>query len=164
MGGGILPIAFYKGQIFFLFGREYINTTENGKTWEDAGLWSDFGGAKEKRETFKQTAIREGYEETGGFLGSKTKIKNAVNNSICNMTSGGYRSHVIIVDYDPSLPKRFGAKFTSIKNNSPHLIRKKGLYEKDMVKWFSYDDVKREARTFRPWYYKEIVTELLEIF
>ena len=37
MGGGILPVAIYKGKIYFLFSREYIN----GKP--DGGLWSDFG-------------------------------------------------------------------------------------------------------------------------
>jgi hypothetical protein len=164
MGAGILPIAFYKGHIYFLFGREYINSVENGKKWEGAGLWSDFGGSKEKNENYKTTAIREGIEETGGILGTKTDIKRLVENSICEITKNGYRTFIVIIDYDKSLPKRFRNKFMSIKNNKPHLIQKNGLYEKDMVKWFSYDSIKRKSNTFRPWYYNEILKELLTLF
>ena len=164
MGAGILPIAFYKGHIYFLFGREYINSLENGKKWKDAGLWSDFGGAKEKNENYKDTAIREGMEETGGILGTKADIKSLVENSICEITKNGYRTFVVIIEYDKSLPKGFRKKFMSIKNNKPHLIQKNGLYEKDMVKWFSYDDIKLKSNTFRPWYYNEIIKELLTLF
>ena len=74
MGAGILPIAFYKGKIYFLFSREELNADS------DPGLWSDFGGAKDNNESFFETAVREGYEETGGFLGSKKGIENLIQN------------------------------------------------------------------------------------
>ena len=67
MGAGVLPIAFYKGRIFFLFSREYINGTT------DPGLWSDFGGSEENNESNKETALRECYEEANNILGSKKK-------------------------------------------------------------------------------------------
>ena len=65
MGGGILPVAFYKGKIYFLFSREY------SKSKNKKGLWSDFGGSREKGETYEETAIREGHEESNYILGSK---------------------------------------------------------------------------------------------
>ncbi len=74
MGGGILPVAFYKGKIYFLFSREQINSTV------DSGLWSDFGGASEKGESFFQAASREAHEESSGFLGSLKNIENIIEN------------------------------------------------------------------------------------
>ena len=68
MGGGILPIAFHKGKIYFLFSREY------SKNKTKKGLWSDFGGSREKGETYEETAIREGHEESNYILGSKKDI------------------------------------------------------------------------------------------
>ena len=41
-------------------------------------------------------------------------------------------------------------------NEHPEKIRKKGLYEKDMIKWFSYDELKKKIQDFRPWYRKFI--------
>ena len=69
MGAGVLPIAFHKGRIFFLFSREYINSKE------DAGLWSDFGGSKDNNENYKETAIRECFEESDNILGTKKKYR-----------------------------------------------------------------------------------------
>ena len=57
MGAGILPIAIHNNIIYLLFSREYIHSKVDG------GLWSDFGGARENNETYKETAIREGWEE-----------------------------------------------------------------------------------------------------
>ena len=71
MGAGILPVALYKGEVYFLFGRESRHIDHKA-----SGLWSDFGGSREKNETYKQTAIREGYEESSGFLGTKKQIEN----------------------------------------------------------------------------------------
>ncbi len=73
MGGGILPVAFHKGKIYFLFSREY------SKSKTKRGLWSDFGGSKEKGETLLETAIREGFEENkkvciAGRLVTKRKM------------------------------------------------------------------------------------------
>ena len=166
MGAGILPIAFFKGKIYFLFGREYIQAIEpDGSLFKDAGKWSDFGGAKDNKETYKETAIREGYEETGGFIGSKKKIKELINNSIHSVTKGGYKSYIVILKYDKDLPRKFRKKFLSIKNNNPELICKNGLYEKDMIKWFSYQDIKNSPKNmFRSWYYNHIIKNILDVF
>ena len=66
MGGGILPVAFINNHPYFLFSREALIAKE------DPGKWSDFGGSKEGKESYRETAIREGWEESNGFLGTKT--------------------------------------------------------------------------------------------
>ena len=157
MGGGILPVAIHKGNLYFLFSREYINSKDDG------GLWSDFGGSKEKNETFFQTALREGYEESDKIIGSKNNIKNLMENSLQEITINGYRTYVVLIDYNKGLPKKFRKKFLYIKENKPHLLCKKGLYEKDMIKWYSYNDIKKNFNGFRQ-FYKNIVRTILQMF
>ena len=158
MGGGVLPVAIYKGKLYFLFSREWINAKDDG------GKWSDFGGSKEGNETYKDTAIREGHEESGGFLGSKKNIKKLVNNSsIAEITANGYRTYIVLVDYDPNLPKKFRDNFNSVLKSKPWLIEEhNGLYEKDMLRWYSYEDISKKYKLFRTWY-KSIVKEILKI-
>tara|TARA_B110000879_G_scaffold75710_1_gene105570 strand:- start:51 stop:530 length:480 start_codon:yes stop_codon:yes gene_type:complete len=159
MGGGILPVAFYKGKVYFLFSREQINSTK------DAGLWSDFGGARDKDETFFETASREAYEESGGFLGSLKTIEKLIENkTLFTITKQKHRIYIVLIDYDRTLPKRFRNKFIKIKETKPHLIEKhNGLYEKDMLRWMSYNEVKNFP-DFRKWYKKEFIPSILEKF
>ena len=70
MGAGILPVAFYNGSFHFLFSREYQTNNKID--------WRDFGGGKENKESKKQTAIRECWEETDGFLGTQQDIKKLI--------------------------------------------------------------------------------------
>ena len=158
MGGGILPVAIHKGKIYFLFSREWI------KSKDDGGKWSDFGGSREGDETYRETAIREGYEESGGFLGSKNNIKNLVDNhTLLNVTKNGYSCYLVLIDYDASLPKRFRNKFKKVLDSKPHMVKKhNGLYEKDMLRWYSYEDMKSKYKMFRPWF-KSIVKEIMKI-
>ena len=159
MGAGVLPISFHKGKIYFLFSREWINSKEDG------GLWSDFGGSKDNNETFRETAIRECKEESNKILGSKQRIKNLVDNSIKSIRLNGYKTYLVLIDFDINLPKKFRNDFLNIKKNSPELIKKNnGLYEKDMIKWMSYNDLKNNPNImFRKWY-KKFIKELLKIF
>lgn len=146
MGGGILPVAIVKGKLYFLFSREW------NKSKDDPGKWSDFGGSREKNETYKQTAVREGYEESSGFLGSKKNIKSLVeNNLITSITFNGYTTYIVLIKYDKTLPNRFRKKFTDTLKSKPSLVTNhNGLYEKDMAKWYSYDDMKKKFTSFRP--------------
>ena len=157
MGGGVLPVAIHKGKIYFLFSREYINSKDDG------GLWSDFGGSKDNDETYFQTALREAYEESDKIIGSKNTIKNLMKNSLHEITINGYRTYVVLIDYNKDLPKKFRDKFLSIKENKPHLLCKNGLYEKDMLKWYSYNDIKKNFNKFRP-FYKNITRAILKLF
>ena len=155
MGGGILPVAFHNGEIYFLFSREYKYSPDEG------GLWSDFGGSRDGKETYKQTAIREGYEESSGILGGKSKITNLINNHVIDIiTLNGFREYFVEINFDPTLPKEFRKKFLEIKKKSPQLINKNGLYEKDMLKWVSYRDLPKFIPKLRPWY-KNIILQIL---
>lgn len=159
MGAGVLPMAFHKGNIYFLFSREWIDSKEDG------GLWSDFGGSKDSNESFKETAIRECNEESNKILGSKKRIEYLVNKSIKTITMNGYKTYIVLIDFDTNLPKKFRNQFLKVKKNNPDLINKNnGLYEKDMLKWMSYKDLKNNPSImFRKWY-KKFIKEILKIF
>tara|TARA_B100001093_G_scaffold360810_1_gene345511 strand:+ start:3389 stop:3865 length:477 start_codon:yes stop_codon:yes gene_type:complete len=158
MGAGILPITFYKGKIYFLFGRETLGI------WKDSGLWSDFGGAKDGKETYKETAIREGWEESDGVLGNKSIIRDLIeNNTIDTITYRGYKTYIILIDYNKKMIYDFRERFKKIKKKHPDRIAKNGLYEKDRIKWFEYNEVKKNIEKFRP-YYRGIIKHLLKKF
>ena len=91
-------------------------------------------------------------------------IKNLVdNNTIAEITLNGYRSYLVLIEYDATLPKRFRNKFNKVMETKPWLVTKhNGLYEKDMLRWYSYEDMKNKYKMFRPWY-KSIVKEIMKI-
>ena len=149
MGSGVLPIAIHDGKIYFLFSREEKNA-------RDGGLWSDFGGRKDNNETYRETAIRECYEEANGILGSKKRITNLVKHAIDSISLDGYRTYITVIKYDKSLSKKFSDDFLDIKKNKPELVAKNGLYEKDMLKWISFEDLQKNILIFRPFYRKFI--------
>ena len=108
MGGGILPFTIYKDKYLFLMGREYRTNPKN----KDNGLWSDFGGASDKNETYKDTAIREGFEETEGFIGDKKHIEKMINdNTITEITINKYKTFIYYIDYDADMISKFRNNF-----------------------------------------------------
>lgn len=159
MGGGILPVAIKNGRIYFLFARETVGR------YKDSGKWSDFGGSKENKETYFETAIREAWEETNGFFGDKKQISYLIRKkTIKAFTWHGYRTYLVLVDYDKSLPHKFRRNFLKIKKNSPELLNNKdGLYEKDKIKWTEYRNLKKKMKHFRPWY-QNIVQQIIDDF
>ena len=74
---GILPLAYHNDKMYFLLGRETVDVDHRAK-----GQWSDFGGSIEKGETLKETAIREGFEETGGLFGNMKDIEYLIDHSL----------------------------------------------------------------------------------
>lgn len=157
MGGGILPMAWKNKKRYFLFSRETIDGDD------DPGKWSDFGGGKEKNETSLQTAIREGWEESAGFLGDKNSIKNLIKyHKQHRISHKGYATYIVKIPYDENLPKNFQNYYKQIKKYHPHLIYlHNGLFEKDKLMWLSYDKLKSNLHRFRPWY-KAIVKKIIE--
>ena len=117
MGGGILPIAYHKDNIYFLFSREsFINKLH-------FGLWSDFGGSKENYESHYQTAIREGAEESNGILGNEKNIKFLIkHHCIGKINDRGYSVYLIQVKYDAAIVKNFSDHFNKILKNYPTLV------------------------------------------
>ena len=155
MGAGILPVSVHDNNIYVLLSRDYINSKHGGK-------WSDFGGSREGTETYFQTAVREGWEESDGFLGNKKQISKLIrNNFIKTITIGGYRTYLVYIPYDKTLPDRFRKKFLHVKKTHPEKIYKHGYYEKDMLKWVQFEDLQNFKQHTRHWY-KKFITNLVK--
>lgn len=156
MGGGILPFIVKDGNIYFLFSREsmHVNKTED---------WRDFGGTPEKNETTKETVIREGWEETMGFLGNKKDIKELIENQTVYLTKKGkYTTYVVelkMTKKNWDLPKRFRKHYMEMYNKDKSKIAKHGLYEKDKLMWLKLENLKKKFHIFKPWY-REIVKDI----
>ena len=151
MGGGILPVAMYNGQLFFLFGEE-----------QDEHKWIDFGGGSKPGETLLQNVLRECYEELDGFLGSQAELKKLLkNNLLVKLSLETYTSFLVQIPYDHNLPFYFNNHHKFIHAQLPHLVGKKGLFEKRQIKWFTLDDIRKKQSTFRH-YYKPMLDEIIE--
>jgi 8-oxo-dGTP pyrophosphatase MutT (NUDIX family) len=155
MGGSILPATLHNGKIYFLFGKERDIDENPG--------WSDFGGGTDKGETFMQTAIREGGEELTGFLGSNEDIKKMLNkygtHNIDYKSKGysTYRCHIFPMEYDHLLPFYYNNNQRFLqKKLDPKIIKNTKIFEKTQIKWFSFDDMKKQHNEFRS-FYKNIV-------
>ena len=145
---GILPLAYHNNNLYFLLGRETVNVEHKAK-----GKWSDFGGAIEKGETLKETAIREGFEETGGLFGNMKDIEYLIDHSLIKkFRVNHYTTFIIQVPYIKSLPKIHREKYLDVLKNKKHLITKhNGLYEKDMIKWVKLENLNK-VENVRHWY------------
>ena len=159
MGGSILPVTIHNGKIYFLFGKERDIDENPG--------WSDFGGGTDKGETFFQTAIREGGEELTGFLGSDNDIKKLLNKygtfNIDYKSDGytTYRCHIFPMEYDEFLPKYYNNNQAFLqKKLNPKIIRDTKIFEKTKIKWFSFDDIKKNHDDFRS-FYKNVIHLIL---
>ncbi len=157
---GILPMAKHNGELYFLFGRE-----RRFPKWKDSGLWSDFGGAIEKGETKMEAAIREGYEEMNGSLGSIEDMKKLMDKRLVTVISStNYATFIIEIEYNEELANNFAKVYDDVyKNNKNKLLKRDGMYEKDMAKWVSYNDLhefKKEARIF----YKKNISYIIKYF
>jgi len=150
MGAGILPVAIYKGQLYFLFGKENRHADTPG--------WADFGGGNEKGESPLQTAIRECSEELTGFLGSQQEIRNRIHEKgvfMIDSEDNTYRIHVLPIEYDDALPHYFNANQRFLQRHlDPEIYRKSKIFEKSEIRWFSLADMKRCRGQFRIYYRK----------
>ena len=151
LGAGIIPISKFNNRIYFLLGRDVAYQK-----------WSDFGGKSEKYETAIDTAVREGYEETSGFLGSQEIIKdNIIKNDfpIFKTNNNRHSCYLVKIKYQKELPNYMNNNFNFLKANLPKIVdSNNGLYEKDYIAWFTIDELKNftEFRT----YFKDIVWNL----
>lgn len=151
MGAGILPVSFHKNTLYFLFGEE-----------ENERKWSDFGGGKNNNETPLQTAIREGYEETNGILGTMSDIKDILkHNTLLKIGIEEYTSFIVKVGYDERLPYYFNNQQKFIKSHFPNLINKNGFFEKRQMKWMTINDMKTKRKYFRG-HYKSILDHIIK--
>lgn len=157
IGSGILPVSIKNQQIFFLFGLErdgYIPSVKG---------YSDFGGKSDLDEDIKDTACREAFEESNGFLGTPKALKKKLNNNlILSIKSGQYTSFLIKFKYSKSLIKRFKSNYNCIKKNHPDIIKNNHLFEKKKLKWISETQMRENNIKFRNFYRQEIIPQILE--
>jgi len=141
---GILPLAIHNDKLYFLFSREY------GK--KD---WRDFGGKCENNETLEETAARECWEESSGFLGTQNNIAKLIKTKLlAKIVKKTYTIFVVLIDYDKDLPQKFSEHFKKMYKNDKTKICKNGFYEKDKLKWISIDKLPKYYHMFLPWYRK----------
>jgi 8-oxo-dGTP pyrophosphatase MutT (NUDIX family) len=155
MGGGILPVAIHKNKLYFLFGLE--------NNMDDTPGWADFGGGRKGSETHFETATREGAEELNGFFGSISEVRKLVKKKlILQIKLDTYHTYVFKTDYDDKLPFYFNNNFRFSQKNLPNIIKdtENGLLEKQKIKWFTLDQVKKE-KNFRP-FYQNIIDKLIK--
>jgi 8-oxo-dGTP pyrophosphatase MutT (NUDIX family) len=148
VAGAILPACIHNGELLFLFG------LENEKE-VDAKGWSDFGGGCEKNETPYQTAIREGREETSGFLIPKELVKQGV----FKMVHDTYHIFVVKMQYDMNICKYFNRAHEFVKEKKPDLLGTV-FFEKQKIEWFSIKDIVHRRGEFRE-FYQEITDMII---
>lgn len=162
MGASILPITIHNGKILFLFGKER-NIDENPG-------WSDFGGGTDNNESFVETASREGAEEITGFLGEKNDIKKMmrrygtfnIDHEDPSGKYGTYRCHICPIKYDEYLTTYYNNNQRFLqKHLSKKIIRDMKIFEKTEIKWFSFEELKKNKNNFRK-FYQNIVDLILK--
>ena len=160
MGGGALPVAFNKKdkKVYFLFGKEneYLN--------KDSPGFSDFGGGEKPGESALDTALREGCEELNGFFGCEGEIKRLIKeNLVTSLNHDRYTTFLFEIEYDDNLPYYFNNNYKFLKSHVNKLVRHStnGLFEKSVIKWMTFDDLRKERASFRS-YYRNVVDVILE--
>ena len=147
----ILPVACHKGVLYFLFGKE--NEMEDSSRG-----FSDFGGSIENGESIMETALREGSEELSGFLGDSNAIKKLLANGTYTLSHNDYHIHIFLLDYDVNLPVYFTNHHKFVWNRmDKNLLNESKFFEKQEIKWFSLQDMRRNISQFRN-FYQEIVS------
>jgi hypothetical protein len=160
MGGGALPIAYNKKNktVYLLFGKEneYLN--------KDSPGFSDFGGGEKPGESALDTALREGCEELNGFFGCEGEIKRLIKeNLVTSLNHDRYTTFLFEIEYDENLPYYFNNNYKFLKGHVNKLVRHatNGLFEKSVIKWMTFDDLRNERGSFRS-YYRNVVDVILE--
>ena len=160
MGGGALPIALNKKdkKVYLLFGKEneYLNKNSPG--------FSDFGGGEKPGESALDTALREGCEELNGFFGCEGEIKRLIKeNLVTSLNHDRYTTFLFEIEYDDNLPYYFNNNYKFLKSHVNKLVRHStnGLFEKSVIKWMTFDDLRKERSSFRS-YYRNVVDVILE--
>jgi 8-oxo-dGTP pyrophosphatase MutT (NUDIX family) len=156
VGAGLLPAARHKGVIYLLFGRE--------NELNDTPGWADFGGGTKPNESILEAASREGSEELNGLLGSSSVLKKAaIRNKIAELKFKSYTTIVFKTEYDEKIEDyysnnyKFFEKYLPGAKKNPH----NGLLEKAEIKWFSFDELRKNRSKFRP-FYRNMVDIILE--
>jgi hypothetical protein len=142
-GAGILPVAFHRNKIYFLFGRENI--------YNDTPGWSDFGGGMEKGESVMDTNLREIEEETCGFIQKKEIVDSIRRHGTLVFQKDKYTTTLVKIPYDEKLPFYFNKNQLLINKYIPKVVQTSVIFEKDRMTWVSMEDI--DKLPYRPFYW-----------
>lgn len=167
--GGIIPFSFSGGELYFLFGRE----TKELKG-DDRALWGDFGGnIKKEKENNLEGLIREFWEGTNGIFGTVEGTKKYLRenfNKLLVLYLSDYKGVILFlpIEYDKKFERIFYTttilyKHILDKKNEIHKARQRGLLEKDMIQWFTLNDILKQKKRFRK-KNQELINAMSEIF
>jgi hypothetical protein len=146
-GAGIIPIAIYNDKLYILLGRE-----AKGR---DKGKYDAFGGGPNKEDkTPRDTALREGYEESMGFFGTKSYIDKSMKLLMPDLAT----DFILKIDYTPDTPRLFNNVYRYMKKGCVRI--RKGYLEKDQLRWFPVNK-KQSIYNFR-YYFKKMYKYLVE--
>jgi 8-oxo-dGTP pyrophosphatase MutT (NUDIX family) len=154
VASSILPVALYKGKLYFLFGKE--NEME-----DSAPGFSDFGGSVENDESIMETALREGSEELCGFLGEPDNIRAMLKGGVFPLLHETYHIHIFSMAFDHNLPCYFTNHHRFLwQRMDKQILNKSKFFEKQEIRWFSIEDMRKNKNQFRG-FYQNIVDLIL---
>ena len=110
IGAGVIPIAVYNNKLYVLLGREAKGRAK--------GKYDAFGGGKNKEDkTPRDTALREAYEESMGFFGSKSYIDKNMHLLMPDLET----DFILKIEYNPrTMPKLFSEVYKYMIKSAPH--------------------------------------------
>ena len=156
VGAGILPVSIYNKKVYFLFGKE-------NKFEDFAPGWADFGGGQDNQESLLEIAVREGTEETTGFLGSYDDIRTMLKkHGTFHIDVERYRTHIFPMEYDEKLPYYYNNNQRFLQKKLPdNVIKNTKIFEKSEIKWIPASSLKRLQPQFRS-FYQRIIESILD--
>jgi hypothetical protein len=165
-GAGLLPVCIINNKLMFLFGLESI-VEDTAKGWSDFCGGMDPGENENSEKAIYKAALREGSEETSGFLGGPKELdqlikKNGGHIKYTHDNDGSnYHIHLFRLDYDEKLLKYYNANHKYLYEKLNHkMLQKTKVFEKIELKWFSIDMMKKQRNSFRN-FYRNIVDQLI---
>lgn len=150
---GILPYCIMDSQVYVLLGRE-----------NDSGSWCGFTGRRDRGEHPRACAVREGWEESAGILGTREWLYHLVHHPTTRFvmtlapTKGRHEYYSLIyllpVPYNPHISVTFeGVRQVLVHNKADHHFT-----EKDQVAWFSITELLEEIVPLRFSFKETIMT------
>jgi 8-oxo-dGTP pyrophosphatase MutT (NUDIX family) len=156
VASAFLPVAWHKGNLYFLFGKERDEDSSPG--------FSDFGGGVEKNEDIYNAGLREMAEETTGFFGGPDEIRAYVDSQggVYPLVHEKYHIHIFRSDYEPKLIDYYNRNHKYIYDHMDHdYLKQTKIFEKVEIQWMTLDDMKRRRSEFRQ-FYRVIVDKIIK--
>ena len=103
-------------------------------------------------------------QPTGAVYGVANMIKRLIKeNLVTSLNHDRYTTFLFEIEYDENLPYYFNNNYKFLKSHVNKLVRHatNGLFEKSVIKWMTFDDLRNERSSFRS-YYRNVVDVILE--